>query len=262
MTQLVHIRDGHLAAVVYEPKARKADAILIHGYTGSKEDFSEIGPLLAEAGYRVVTSDNRGQHESEHSYRDDAYTIPSLARDHLELARYFGLENPHLFGHSFGGLVAQRAAVEFPSEWASLTIFCSGPGGMPEWTLLNDDIAFLENHSLAELWEKNEAVQKRGLTSESLHHLRWHKSDKRSVATHALHLTAEPSIVAQVKATGLPVHVIRGENDDAWPHDLQAKMAADLGVEIEIIADAGHCPNEDRPEETARVIASFWDELS
>ncbi len=105
------------------------DALLVHGYTGSKEDFAEIGPLLAAHGYRVVAFDNRGQHESAHSHREDAYTIPSLAGDAIALADHFALERPHLLGHSFGELVAQRAVVMAPSRWTSLTLFCTGPHG-------------------------------------------------------------------------------------------------------------------------------------
>lgn len=258
MTEKVSIRGGDLAVRVYEPAVHKADAILIHGYTGSKEDFALIGPLLAEKGYRVVTSDNRGQFESDHSADSENYQILSLAQDHLTLARHFGLQKPHLFGHSFGGLVAQRAAAEFPSEWASLTIFCSGPHGMPEWTPLAGDIDYLADHSMADLWVKNGESQKLGNEMGSLKQRRWFASDKRSIITHARHLMFEPSVIERVKNTGLPIQVIRGANDDAWPHDLQGQMAADLGTEIKIIDDAGHCPNEDRPLETANLVASFW----
>ena len=261
MTEKVSIRGGALAVRVYEPSVHIGDAILIHGYTGSKEDFSAIGPILADQGYRVVTSDNRGQHESEHSGDVENYKISSLAQDQLELAKHFGLERPHLFGHSFGGLVAQRAAVEFPEYWSSLTIFCSGPHGMPEWTPLADDIRYLEDHTMADLWVKNGESQKQGNEIGSLKQRRWFASDKRSLMTHADHLMQESSIVDRVAATGLPINVIRGENDDAWPHDLQAQMAADLGVQVQIIADAGHCPNEDRPEATTEVIARFWNQI-
>ena len=262
MSEKVWIKDGYLAVEVYEPEVRKADAILVHGYTGSKEDFSLIGPLLAEQGYRVVTSDNRGQHESAHSNDAENYKIAALANDQVELANHFGLERPHLFGHSFGGLVAQRAAVEFPEYWSSLTIFCSGPHGMPEWTLLADDIRYLEDHTMADLWLKNGESQKPGNEVGSLKQRRWVASDKRSLMTHAEHLMHEPSIVHRVATSGLPINVIRGKNDDAWPHDLQAQMATDLGVEIQIIADAGHCPNEDRPEATAEAISDFWNRIS
>jgi pimeloyl-ACP methyl ester carboxylesterase len=260
-TQYVDIRGGKLAVVIYEPEVHQADAILIHGYTGSKEDFSLIGPLLAQRGYRVVTSDNRGQHESEHAENPESYRIASLAEDHFLLAKHFGLDRPHLFGHSFGGLVAQRVAVERPDSWSSLTIFCSGPHGMPEWTLLADDIHYLQDHTMADLWVKNGESQKPGNEPGSLKQRRWFASDKRSLMTHARHLMSEPSIIEAVKSTGLPVNVLRGENDDAWPHALQAQMALDLGVEIGIIANASHCPNEDQPLSSALAISRFWDGL-
>jgi len=258
MIENVSIRGGELAVRIYEPAVHTADAILIHGYTGSKEDFAAIGPLLADQGYRVVTSDNRGQFESEHSLDPSDYSIESLAKDHHALSNHFGLKKPHLFGHSFGGLVAQRAAVEFPDAWSSLTIFCSGPHGMPEWTPLAGDIEFLNDHTMADLWVKNGESQKPGNEVGSLKQRRWFASDKHSISTHAQHLMFEPSVVPQVRATGLPVQVIRGANDDAWPHQLQAQMAADLGTQIKIIADAGHCPNEDQPVETAKLLAIFW----
>lgn len=261
ITKRVSIRGGELAVRVYEPRVRKADALLIHGYTGSKEDFDAIGPLLADQGYRVVCSDNRGQHDSAHAVDPKRYSISELAKDHSALAQHFLLDRPHLFGHSFGGLVAQRAAVDFPKLWGSLTLFCSGPHGMPEWAVLANDIDYLETHSMAELWVSNGESAKPDNAPGSLKQRRWFASDKRSIQVHARHLMSEPSIVSRVRETGLPIQVIRGEFDDAWPHALQEQMAADLGVEIEIIENAGHCPNEEQPVLTAGSIAKFWDAL-
>jgi pimeloyl-ACP methyl ester carboxylesterase len=261
MTEMISIRGGNLAAQVYEPVVRKADALLIHGYTGSKEDFSLMGPLLASRGYRVVTSDNRGQFESSHSSDVTAYSISSLAGDHKALADHFELQNPHLFGHSFGGLVAQRAVVDYPETWSSLSLFCSGPHGMPAWLKLAEDIEYLNDHSMADLWVANGESQKIGNEKGSLKQRRWFANDKRSIQVHAQHLMSEPSLVGEVVKAGLPIQVIRGERDDAWPHELQAKMAADFGVQVEVIADAGHCPNEDQPLATVDVVTKFWDAL-
>lgn len=258
MTQFVEIRGGRLAVQVFEPQQHRGDALLIHGYTGSKEDFGEIGPLLAAAGYRVVTSDNRGQHESEHSDDANDYDIRSLASDHAALAARFGLDRPHLLGHSFGGLVAQRAAVEYPELWSSLTIFCSGPGGTLGGYDLESDIEFLQSGSMDELWIADRAEKNAGRKFYDVRVKRWHMSDKQSVIRHATHLISEPSIIAEVGATGLPIHVVRGENDDAWTHEEQAAMAHELGVPVTVIPQTGHCPNEDDPETTASVIAEFW----
>jgi pimeloyl-ACP methyl ester carboxylesterase len=261
MVGSIEIHGEPLAVELYEPAQRRGDALLIHGYTGSKEDFAEVGPLLAARGYRVVTSDNRGQHESAHSRRDDAYTIQSLARDAIALADHFALERPHLLGHSFGGLVAQRAAVMMPGRWASLTLFCTGPHGRYGLPDLTDIIDVLATHSMQEAWDPVRDAEARKSGRYDLLKRRWAASDPRSVVTHARHLLDEPSIVDQVHATGLPVHVVYGENDDAWPLAMQDQMARDLDAPVTVIADAGHCPNEDRPERTAEVIAEFWDRM-
>lgn len=73
MATFVDIQGEKLAAEIYEPTVRIADVVLVHGFTGSKEDFNLIGPLLADQGYRVLTFDNRGQHESAQSKREDTY---------------------------------------------------------------------------------------------------------------------------------------------------------------------------------------------
>ena len=42
----------------------RGSVLLLHGYTGSKEDFSPILAPLAEAGYSAYALDHRGQFES------------------------------------------------------------------------------------------------------------------------------------------------------------------------------------------------------
>lgn len=258
MTEFVELGPGKLAVTVYEPDNHIGDALLIHGYTGSKEDFSFIGPLLADEGYRVVTSDHRGQHESEHAADISHYSIESLARDHVMLAEHFQLDSPHLLGHSFGGLVAQRAAVEFPEVWSTLTILCSGPEGNLYNYGLEEDIEFLETHSMEELWNADRKTKNQGLPFYDIREKRWHMSDKYSVIRHARHLLEEKSVIDSLTTTGIPIHVIRGELDDGWPHNQQFQMAQELGAPLSIIPGAGHCPNEEYPEETAQIISQWW----
>lgn len=262
MSHFVDVQGEPLAVRVFEPERRRGDAVLIHGFTGSKEDFAEVGPLLSARGYRVVSFDNRGQHESAHSRREDAYTIQSLARDAIALANHFELVRPHFLGHSFGGLVAQRAAVMQPDRWASVTLFCSGPGGRPGLSDLATLIDRLSTQSMAEAWDPDRDAEARGSPRYGLLKRRWMLSDPRSVITHARHLLDEPSIVERVRDTRLPVHVVYGEHDDAWPTTIQDQMARDLQASITVIDNAGHTPNEDHPEETAAAFAGFWDHYS
>ena len=261
MTTFVDIQGEKLAVEIYEPKVRIADVVLVHGFTGSKEDFDLIGPLLADAGYRVLTFDNRGQHESAHSTRDDAYALDSLARDVVELVEHFGFEKPHLLGHSFGGLVSQRALVDSPQTFASLTIFCSGPHWIPDKPDLDATVHILKTYTMEESWYKFKEETDKLLPRYELYKKRWAASDPHSTHTMALHLQKTQPIISELIATKVPIHVIYGENDDAWPLAMQDQMAKDLSAPRTIIKDAGHCPNEDQPEDTAKVLASFWSAL-
>ncbi|MBU3692259.1 MAG: alpha/beta hydrolase [Candidatus Nanopelagicaceae bacterium] len=162
MTIYAEVQGETLAANLYGPVgAPKADVVLVHGFTGSKEDFSELAPLLTKVGFRVLTFDNRGQHESAHTKRADGYSMASLGRDVIEIAKFFELKQPHLLGHSFGGLIAQQATKQTPEFWSSVTFMCSGPGGRKNWF---DDPQFknLNNETKAEIWESILKIKRLG----------------------------------------------------------------------------------------------------
>lgn len=257
----MEIQGESLAVDLFEPENRIADVVLIHGFTGSKEDFEVVGPLLAGMGYRVLTFDNRGQHESAHSKRPDGYAMKSLARDAIELAKHYNFEQPHLFGHSFGGLIAQQAAVDAPDYWSSLTLFCSGPHWIPNKPDLDATVHIMETMTMEESWNKYKEESDRGLPRYETYKKRWQASDRRSTKEMAIHLKSVAPLISEIVATKIPVHVIYGENDDAWPLEMQDQMAKDLSAALTIINNAGHCPNEDQPEETVQVLANFWSSL-
>ena len=261
MSALVNLAQGALAINIFEPKAHLGDAILIHGFTGSKEDFDYLGPLLAARGYRVFAADNRGQHESPHSTAENAYSMQAHAQDVVDIARHYSLKQVHLFGHSYGGAVAQRAFLIAPELFTSLTLFCSGPSAMPDpkYAVMMEEN--LSGKSMAAGWESFGADLYINHARAPLMKKRWLANDPQSLMVQARELATFPSVIAQVAASKVPAHVIYGERDDAWPLAMQDQMAADLSARLSVITDAGHCPNEDQPEATAKVIADFWSAL-
>lgn len=257
MTRYVEIQGEPLAVNIYESESPKADVLLIHGFTGSKEDFSEIGPLLAQAGFRVLTFDNRGQNESSHTRRKDGYSMPSLGRDVIELSQHFELRNPHLLGHSFGGLIAQHAATISPESWTSLTLLCSGPGGRSN-CLEEPQFENLNNDTKAEIWERVLERDRLGNPKFDLLKKRWLASDADSTMIYRNHLRQTNSLIPKVAHTGIKSHVIYGENDDAWPIEAQNEMARELGAKITVLPNCGHCPNEENPSLLVRELVDFW----
>lgn len=254
---VVSIQGEPLATVVYQSEVVISDVVLVHGFTGSKEDFTDISVLLAQKGHRVLTFDNRGQHESGHTRRSDGYSMHSLGRDVIELVNALGFRKPHLMGHSFGGLISQQAAVLAPNLFCSLTLFCSGPGGKPSWFDF-PQFAGLTNENKSEKWESNSSIEDQSNPKYSLRKKRWLASDAVSTLEYREHLRNFVSLVNEIKEQAIPAHVVFGENDDVWPLDEQREMARQLGADLSVLSGCGHCPNEENPTLTADTLSQFW----
>ena len=82
-------------------------------------------------------------------------------------------------------------------------------------------------------------------------HRGWLANSPVQIRQCALLLMEQPSLTGRLQgmlADGLPVTVMWGELDDAWPTAVKMRMAADLGAPDIEIPGAGHSPNADQPE--------------
>jgi pimeloyl-ACP methyl ester carboxylesterase len=224
---------------------RRGQILLVPGWTGSKEDFAPLLPLLADAGFDAVTYDQAGQYESDPG---GDYTLEGYARDALRLAR-LGAGPTHLMGHSFGGLVAQQATVLEPQEVASLSLLCTGPGALGDSPTrpLKRLVAAIGKVPLLDIHELRERGVKRPAQITRFLARRFTANDPRSLRAMTQLLIDAPDIVDDVRATGVPVWVGRGTDDDAWPHAVQASMASRLGTEVHVVPDAAHSPAVENP---------------
>lgn len=264
--QLIEVGDLPLAVLDIPASMEEIGVVhLVHGFTGSKEDFWEMATHVAHAGFRVVTHDNRGQHQSGHA---SSYQLEDFAKDVLEVERSLGLENTHLLGHSFGGLVARRAVLLEPDQFQSITLLCSGPGkNLRRTKALQGMVNFLGDKTMAEAWamQKNDYIEDIMVNPHpdetSVWTVRWHVSDKHSLFGQADILMSEIDRTEELYEIGIPAHIVYGENDDAWPLEEQDEMAEQLEAERSIIKFAGHCPNEEMPAVTAAVLAAWWREF-
>lgn len=120
-------RRGPFATLDARPAGEpRGTALMLPGFTGSKEDFIALLEPLTGAGYRVVCVDGRGQYETEGPDTEDGYAQSELAAD--VLAQSEALGSPvHLLGHSLGGLIARAAVLLDPSPFVTLTLLSSGP---------------------------------------------------------------------------------------------------------------------------------------
>ncbi|MER6568015.1 alpha/beta hydrolase [Streptomyces sp. NPDC001093] len=262
-------------AVVDAPVADGAEprgvALLLPGFTGSKEDFNPLHVPLAQRGYRTVAVDGRGQYESDGPETDESpYAQQELALDVLAQAEALG-EPVHLLGHSFGGQVARAAVLLDHAPFRSLTLMASGPAQISESQqqrvkLLRDALAVM---TMAQVWdamrametpeETETAVLDGGLDDRDDLQRRWLGTKPAQLVAAGRQLCTEPDRVGELAALPLPFHVLSGAQDDTWPLPLLDDMAVRLGARRTVIENAEHSPNTDQPLATARAIAGFWD---
>lgn len=249
---------GRFAAHAVRVADPIAHVLLIPGWTGSKEDFTPLLPLLASAGFDATGYDQRGQFETPGA-EDDDYSLRGYAADAASLAGACSGEPSHLLGHSFGGLVAQAAAVASTSTWRSLSLLCTGPGALGESAErpLSRLARALGTVPLAEIHRIRENGVTRPADIGAFLERRFTSNAVASLRAMTEHLIHAPDLIAEIQSLHLPVWVGRGQDDDAWPHDVQASMAQRLGVEMHVVADAAHSPAVENPEGLAEAWFPF-----
>ncbi|HEX3907354.1 MAG TPA: alpha/beta fold hydrolase [Mycobacteriales bacterium] len=256
---------GELAALVATPPDRtrtQVPVLLVPGYTGSKEDFWHLLPLLARAGHPAIAIDLRGQFESGGPEDVAAYSLKALAADVSSLVT----EPTHLVGHSFGGLICRRAVLD-GAPARSLTLLSSGPGalGGTRGQLIELMRPLLEDGGVPAVWEAAKAIDAADpnvpavpLPVATFLERRFLASPKAALLGMGVTVTTAPDETEELAASGIPTFVLHGDSDDAWPLDAQREMARRLGARHLELAGCGHSPAVDDPDATADALLDFW----
>ncbi len=289
----IHTTRGAFAALEAVPASgvcEREAALLVPGYTGSKEDFLPILDLLADDSRQVVAIDMRGQFETLGADDPGGYSVAALGADITAIMQATGAK--HLVGHSYGGL-AGREAVLAPdgAEIASFTLMSSGPAALtgPRAKELRAMLAALgagnrprDNRprdkqrdegtpdpaelraGISEIWRTY--LEPQAVTAGVPDHIvaflgrRMLSNDPYGLVLMAKHmLTAADRTAELARLDQIPMLVIYGENDNAWSPAAQENMARRLGARRLCIPAAVHSPAVEAPATTAGALTQFWD---
>jgi 3-oxoadipate enol-lactonase len=97
--------------------------VLVNGLADDLTTWELQVPALVEAGYRVLSFDNRGVGAT--SRPAGPYSSAQLAADTKGLVDALGITRFHLMGVSMGGMIAQEYALAYPDDIISLTLACT-----------------------------------------------------------------------------------------------------------------------------------------
>ena len=251
--------------------------LLLHGFTGAKEDFTEWLEPLAEAGWHAVAPDNRGHGSSEKPSNESEYTFAALADDAFALADELWGSNSSfvLLGHSMGGMVAQVMATRYPDRIAALMLMDTLYGPLPFVTREEIDLA------IAVTREKGidglaDAMADRDAPLDTPAHIRVlaerpgyaefndRKFRDTAPSAYAGLLTAmfeADDRLASLRTLSMPTLVISGEQDKPIVQPSRDMAAAIAGADLAIIPDAGHSPQFENPDAWWSALATFLERV-
>lgn len=251
--------------------------LLVPGFTGSKEDFIAVLPILQALDWHAVAIDMPGQYESTGPHDADAYSLEVLSSSILSAARELRAQTGkrvHILGHSFGGLVVRNALLEDDSadpSIKSVTFLCSGPGALADESQvgpLRRLISLLPDASLEYIWElKEQSDRANGWVEPSKEvydflFKRFTANNPHAMRAAAQVLADETQRLDEVARTlagrKIPALVTYGDYDDAWSPAIQSEMARIIGASQATFPQTGHSPNAEHPLWCAGALEAFW----
>jgi pimeloyl-ACP methyl ester carboxylesterase len=287
----IHTSRGAFAALEAAPASgvcERETALLVPGYTGSKEDFLAILDLLADGSRQVIAIDMRGQFDTPPAADQDGYSAAALGADIAAIIHATGAR--HLVGHSYGGLVVREAVLAEAGladvaglagadlEFESVTLMSSGPGALNgprarEVRLMLTSLGVTDDSipdrdtlaaGIAEIWHARlePPAIAAGVPAPIVAFLskRMLSNDPAGLVLMARHMLTAPDRTAELAALDqLPMLVIYGEDDNAWSPAAQEKMARRLNACRVCIPGAVHSPSVEAPATTASALTQFWD---
>jgi pimeloyl-ACP methyl ester carboxylesterase len=266
-----------LELVVAESGVGGRPLLLLHGFTGAKEDFTEWLDPLAERGWHAVAPDHRGHGRSDKPVSEDAYSFSLVADDSMALADELGWGRFTLLGHSMGGMVAQLMATTSPQRLTGLVLMDTGHGPVDglDVDLVAAAVAIVRAQgmdALADLVADHPSpldtpahrrllAERPGYAEFSDHKLR--TSSAHLYAALAPRFLDTPDRLDSLRRlpANLPTLVMVGDQDRPFIGPSERMATAIPGGTLTVIADAGHSPQFENPESWWTSLSEFLDRL-
>lgn len=259
-------------------EANGRTVVLLHGKNFCAATWEGIIGPLSSAGYRVIAPDQIGFCKSSKptGYQ---FGLHQLAANTRALLTSLDIKKPIVVGHSMGGMLAIRYALQYPSETGGLIVV--NPIGLEDWRAKGVPVATVDELYQREV--KTTAASIRKYEQATYYAGQWRPEFDRWVDMLAgmysggdgqrfawmQALTADmvfnQPVVHELERISVPAALLIGEKDitaigkDRAPPEVAAKLgnypkisreaaARIRGARIATFADLGHSPHIQAPD--------------
>jgi proline iminopeptidase len=259
--------------------------LCLHGGPGFTHYYLE--PLEALASRRqVIFYDQLGCGRSDRPEDPALWTVDRFVEELAQVRAALALDRLHLFGSSWGGMLAMQYVLDRRPELESL-ILCGSPASMIRWV---EDCAELLAAQPAEVRQVISEHEEAGFTAcpeyqaailgfyrEHVCRLTpWPAGLERSFAEagyavyNQMNGPSEFTVTGTLKTwdvmdrlgeIGVPTLLVGGRYDECRPAHLEEMHRRISGSELAIIEDASHLCFAEQPQEFTALLNSFLDRV-
>jgi L-proline amide hydrolase len=267
----------------------KLPLVCLHGGPGALHDYLEPLETLAETGRRVVFYDQIGCGKSwTESKPADFWTVELFVREVQAVRNALDLDRIHLFGSSWGGMLAMEYALTKPAGLASL-VLSSSPPSIPVWEAETGRLRRELPHEVQAVLDEQEAagaLDSPEYEAASMEFYKRHVCRVDPFPDYVLRtfagLAEHPDVYVTMQGpnefvitgtlktwdiTGrlgeidVPTLITTGTYDEFTPVQAQALNAGIRGSELVSFEGASHMQFAERPVRYREVVAGFLDHV-
>jgi len=246
------------------------DIFLLHGFASSTYTWEKVIPYLTKQGYHVWALDMKGFGWSDKP-EDAKYDTVTLMQEVNKWMDVMGLKDVVFAGNSLGGAIAVLMALEHPDKTGQIVLIDSAgyPIDKPfvikmakiplageitklffgRWVveLILKEVMFNDDKVTE---EQIDAYFKRMSTENAL--------DAQVALARSIDFEAMSIYTRRIPEIKNRTLIIWGENDEWIPLESGHNFKRDLSnSKLVILPECGHIPQEEKPEQTAKLIIDF-----
>jgi len=243
--------------------------LCLHGGPGgSHRPLTALAPLADER--RVVFYDQLGSGESSRPDDPSLWTVETFVEQLQSVRDELGLERIHLFGSSWGGMLALEYAFTKPAGLASLTLN-STPTSAPRWAVeaerlfaalppgLDEKAAeaeFKRRHICRLDPEPEVLTESRKTWNTQVYETMWGPNEFTVTGT-----LKEWDVICGLGELDVPTLITSGRHDECTPALVEPLHECIRGSKWVIFEDSSHTPYLEETERYVGAVGSFLERV-
>lgn len=275
--QRIQVNDIQMGLTLYgESQARKQTLVLLHGFTGSAANWSDLLYRLRTPGRWLIALDMLGHGQSDAPIDPERYAIEHCQADILAALKSLGVQSREaiLLGYSMGGRIALYTA--FSGFFRALILESASPGladPMEREQRRQSDHAlaiYIESAGVAafvDYWEKLPLFSSlSNLPAEKRAALRTQRLNNRTNglanSLRGVGTGVQPTLHERLNELDLPVLLLAGELDNKFSRIARQMAERIRWTSLRIVPGAGHTIHLEQPELFAKHVNEFCNAIS